>query len=112
MAAPSSAKIKPSAMASIAPRSQPMIAWGPPTAAIISGIVTNGPIPHIWVMFTAIADPSPNARVNCGAEGAGACISYGSTGRGVALMPDPPSQAPDYPLDNRPSLAAQLEFAT
>ena len=31
-------------------------------AAIISGIVTNGPIPHIWVMLIATAERSPIVR--------------------------------------------------
>jgi hypothetical protein len=61
-APPSSAHTRPSASASSAPTIQPKIACGPPNAAIISGIVTNGPIPHIWVMLIATAERSPIVR--------------------------------------------------
>ena len=48
----------------IAPTTQPRMAWGPPMAAMISGIVMNGPIPTIWAMFSAVAGNSPSARMN------------------------------------------------
>src|SRR4051812_18334389 len=38
------------------------MACGPPSVAIMSGIVTNGPIPHIWVMLIAIAERRPMLR--------------------------------------------------
>ena len=47
MAAPSSAQTSPSSSAMIAPTTQPRMAWGPPMAAMISGIVMNGPMPTI-----------------------------------------------------------------
>ena len=62
MAEPSSAHTSPSAIASSAPAIQPTIAWGPPIVATMIGIVMNGPIPHIWVMLTAVAGNSPIAR--------------------------------------------------
>src|SRR5580692_65686 len=64
MDAPSSAQTWPSARARIAPAIQPRTAWGPPIAATISGIVMNGPMPHIWVMFTAVAGSKPSVRWN------------------------------------------------
>src|SRR3954471_23406504 len=62
IAAPSSAQTSPSASASSAPRIHPKTACGPPSVAIISGIVTNGPIPHICVMLSAIAERRPRLR--------------------------------------------------
>ncbi len=62
MAAPSSAHTSPSQRASTAPATNPMTAWGPPNAATISGIVTNGPIPHIWLMLMAVAWNRPTRR--------------------------------------------------
>src|SRR4051794_28131818 len=62
IAAPSSAHTSPSTSASTAPTIQPNTACGPPSAAIISGMVTNGPIPHICVMLTATAWRRPNLR--------------------------------------------------
>src|SRR3954467_9547500 len=62
IAAPSSAQTSPSASARSAPRIHPKTACGPPSVAIISGIVTNGPIPHICVMLSAIAERRPRLR--------------------------------------------------
>ncbi|GLP69268.1 hypothetical protein TUSST3_58900 [Streptomyces sp. TUS-ST3] len=41
---------------------KPTTACGPPNAATISGIVTNGPMPHIWLMLMAVAWNSPTRR--------------------------------------------------
>src|SRR4051794_7341545 len=54
--------MSPSASARSAPRIQPKTACGPPSVAIISGIVTNGPIPHICVMLSAMAERRPRLR--------------------------------------------------
>ena len=72
IAAPSSAHTSPSTSASSAPTIHPNTACGPPSAAIISGIVTNGPIPHIWVMLiaTAVRRPIPCSKPRA-ASGAG-----------------------------------------
>src|SRR5437879_3772981 len=71
MAAPSSAQTKPSDMTTTAPMSHPKIACGPPIAAIISGMVTNGPMPHICVMLIAVAGNKPKARVKWGTVAGG-----------------------------------------
>src|SRR5258708_4201782 len=63
MAAPSSAQIKPSARASIAPAIQPRIACGPPKATTMRGMVMNGPMPHIWVMLIAMAVGNLTLRI-------------------------------------------------
>ncbi len=63
MAAPSSAQTNPSAITSSAPAIHPSSACGPPIAATNSGIVTNGPMPHICVMFTATAERSVSERL-------------------------------------------------
>ena len=41
---------------------KPITACGPPNAATISGIVTNGPMPHIWLMLMAVAWKRPTRR--------------------------------------------------
>jgi len=46
----------------IAPMIQPNMACGPAMAATIAGIVTNGPMPHIWVMLIAVAWTGPMLR--------------------------------------------------
>src|SRR4029079_7826057 len=68
MAAPSSAQMRPSASARIAPLIQPNIASGPPIVAAMAGIVTNGPMPHICVMLIAVAwiGPILRSRAGCG----------------------------------------------
>lgn len=60
--------MSPSASATIAPMTQPNIACGPPIVATMAGIVTNGPIPHIWVMLIAVACSGPilRSRAGCG----------------------------------------------
>src|SRR5262245_61110533 len=69
IAAPSSAQMRPSASARIAPMIQPNIASGPPIVATMAGIVTNGPMPHIWVMLIAVACTGPILRSNEGCGG-------------------------------------------
>src|SRR4051794_25927601 len=66
MAAPSSAQMRPSASERIAPMIQPNIASGPPMVATMAGIVTNGPMPHIWVMLIAVACSGPIWRSSDG----------------------------------------------
>ena len=39
-----------------------MIAWGPPKAATINGMVMNGPTPTICDMFIAVAWNGPTDR--------------------------------------------------
>ena len=41
---------------------QPSIACGPPSAVISSGIVMNGPIPIMLIMFRAVAWTRPKRR--------------------------------------------------
>jgi hypothetical protein len=62
MAAPSSAQIKPSQMAKMAPRIHPSIACGPPIAATIRGMVMNGPTPIMSIMFSVVALHRPISR--------------------------------------------------
>ena len=45
---------------------QPNIASGPPIVATMAGIVTNGPMPHIWVMLIAVACSGPILRSSAG----------------------------------------------
>ena len=68
MAAPSSAQTRPSARATIAPMIQPNIACGPPMVATMTGIVTNGPMPHICVMLIAVACTGPILRSSIGRD--------------------------------------------
>src|SRR5208282_6177848 len=60
--APNSAQTIPSAAANTAPAIQPRIAWGPPIAWSMRGIVRNGPMPQIWVKFTDSAGTIPSDR--------------------------------------------------
>jgi len=62
--APSSAKTRPSAMASNAPTPQAINDWGPPSVAMIAGTVINGPVPTIFdmLMETAFSRPSWRGR--------------------------------------------------
>src|SRR5579862_2645655 len=66
MAAPSSAHTIPSHIAKIAPSTHPIIAWGPPIALTINGIVMNGPTPIMSIMFSAVALLSPTPRIRRG----------------------------------------------
>src|SRR5215468_10077541 len=70
IAAPSSAQMRPSASARIAPTIQPNIASGPPIVATMAGIVTNGPMPHICVMLIAVACIGPILRSSIGRDAA------------------------------------------
>jgi hypothetical protein len=45
------------------------MASGPPMVATMAGIVTNGPIPHIWVMLIAVAWSGPIWRSSAGCDG-------------------------------------------
>lgn len=49
-----------------APMSQPNMACGPPRVTTIAGMVTNGPMPHIWVMLMAVAWSGPIFRSSPG----------------------------------------------
>src|SRR5271157_5971765 len=66
MAAPSSAQTSPSHRARTAPAIQPSMAWGPPAALTISGIVMNGPTPIMSIMFSVVAPASPTPRISSG----------------------------------------------
>src|SRR5437867_3450799 len=46
--------------------SQPTIASGPLSADMSAGIVMNGPMPIMFVMFSAVACTKPNRRSRCG----------------------------------------------
>src|SRR4051812_36069652 len=61
--------MRPSASARMAPMIQPNIASGPPIVATMAGIVTNGPMPHIWVMLIAVACSGPIWRSSAGCWG-------------------------------------------
>src|SRR4029078_2262086 len=76
MAAPSSAQMRPSASARMAPLIQPNMASGPPIAATMAGIVTNGPMPHIWVMLIAVACSGPMLRSSAGCGDAAAVAGF------------------------------------
>src|SRR6266513_1448414 len=61
-AAPSSLHTMPSHSTMMSATSQPSIACGPPSADMSSGIVMNGPIPIMFVMFSAVACIKPKRR--------------------------------------------------
>ena len=46
------------------------MACGPPSAVISSGIVMNGPMPIMLIMFSAVACSSPKRRCSGAADGA------------------------------------------
>src|SRR5216117_2920012 len=62
MAAASSLQTRPSHNARIAPSTQPSMHCGPPIAAMISGIVMNGPTPTMLLMLSAVASSVPKLR--------------------------------------------------
>src|SRR5437879_5950839 len=64
MEAPSSAQTSPSQITSRAPNIQPSIACGPPIAAMISGIVINGPTPIMSIMLSAVAPVTSTPRIS------------------------------------------------
>src|SRR5208282_1445059 len=64
--APSSAQTSPSHSASTAPAIQPSMAWGPPAALTISGMVMNGPTPIMSIMFSVVAPARPTPRMSSG----------------------------------------------
>src|ERR1044072_1609098 len=66
MAAPSSLQIIPSEIVMTNATSQPSIACGPPSVDNNSGIVMNGPMPIMLVMFSAVASNNPKRRKRCG----------------------------------------------
>src|SRR5271165_1313053 len=66
MAAPSSAQTSPSHRASTAPTIQPSMAWGPPAALTIRGMVMNGPTPIMSIMFSVVALAKPMPRISSG----------------------------------------------
>ena len=66
MAAPSSAHTSPSQQRRTAPRIQPSIACGPPSALMISGMVMNGPTPIMSIMFSVVALPQADAADQLG----------------------------------------------
>src|SRR3989442_3712276 len=63
MAAPSSLQTMLAHMTIPSATSQPSIACGPPSADMSSGIVMNGPMPIMFVMFSAVACSRPKRRV-------------------------------------------------
>jgi len=52
--------------AKVNPTTQPNIACGPCIVAIMTGMVTNGPMPHICVMLIAVACTGPILRSSVG----------------------------------------------
>src|SRR5271157_5589425 len=66
MAAPSSAHTRPSHKANSAPKIQPSMACGPPAAAMMSGMVMNGPTPIMSIMFSVVACSRPTPRISSG----------------------------------------------
>ena len=64
MAVASSLQTIPSQIARIVPASHPSIHCGPPMAAMMRGIVMNGPIPTMLVIFSAMASSSPKPRTS------------------------------------------------
>jgi hypothetical protein len=71
MAAPNSAQIKPSGSTISRLAIQPNMHCGPPPlmVAIIVGMVMNGPMPIMLVMFNAVACSRPKRRIKCGSVG-------------------------------------------
>ena len=61
----------PSGMAISIAISQPIIACGPPSADISSGMVMNGPMPTMFVMFRAVACNRLKRRAKWGCDAVG-----------------------------------------
>ena len=61
--APSSAHTRPSHATSAAPSTQPSMACGPCMAAMMRGMVMNGPTPIMSIMFRAVACHNPMPRI-------------------------------------------------
>src|SRR5439155_5236248 len=68
MAAPSSLQTNASGTVMSTARAQPSIACGPWSADMRAGIVMNGPMPIMLVMFNAVAWSRPKRRSRCGSE--------------------------------------------
>jgi hypothetical protein len=78
-------------------------------AAMICGIVINGPIPHICVMFTATAERNPNVRVKCGEEEEGT----GGVDSVMRLLVNRPwRRVGDESVDSHPAIAHASSVAT
>src|SRR5579859_4028708 len=62
MAVASSLQTMPSQIERMVPASQPSMHWGPPMAAMIRGMVMNGPNPTMLVMLSAVDSIRPKPR--------------------------------------------------
>src|SRR5437667_14991 len=62
MAVASSLQTMPSQIERMVPASQPSMHCGPPMAAMMRGMVTNGPNPTMLVMLSAVDSSRPNPR--------------------------------------------------
>src|SRR5439155_20040994 len=81
-AAPSSAQTSPSQTTNRAPKIQPSIACGPPIAAMMRGMVMNGPTPIMSIIFSVVAPQRLTPRINC------CSASFAADGDGDSVCPD------------------------